>query len=88
MSQEPSIATLSQIPVQSVDSQWIENSFAIDLGLSQLQAVGDRMAACSEEGVEDGTMVRLGQLIRDKAQEIKALWEEERTFLMRRRLSV
>jgi hypothetical protein len=69
-------------------SEWIKDSLAIDLGLSQLQAIGDLMSVCSGDNVEDGTMVRLGQLIRDKAQEIKALWEEEQTFLMNRSVRV
>jgi hypothetical protein len=89
MSQEHSIINI--MPSSSPEcgqSEWIKNSLAIDLGLSQLQAIGDLMSVCSGDGVEDGAMLRLGQLIRDKAQEIKALWEEEQTFLMSRRVRV
>ena len=55
----------------------IDNSLGIGLGLSQLQAIGDLMSVGSNEDVEEGTIVRLGQMIRDKAQEIKLMWEEE-----------
>lgn len=35
------------------------------------------MSACSDENMEDGTIVHIGQLIRHKAEEIKLMWEED-----------
>lgn len=78
MSQEHS--TIKITPSASQESglpKRIDNSIEIGLGLNQLQAVGDLMSACSDENMEDGTIVHMGQLIRDKAEEIKLMWEEE-----------
>jgi hypothetical protein len=55
----------------------VDNSLAIDSNLNRLQAIGELMSVCSEEGVEAETIKWLGVLIRNSAEEIKALWLEE-----------
>jgi hypothetical protein len=78
MSQEHS--TINIVPSSSQESglpNRIDNSLEIAMGLRQLQAIGDLMSVSSDEGLEDGNLVVLGQLLRDRAEEIRELYEEE-----------
>ena len=79
MEQEHSDTNVTSSPMQEDRLPgWLN---LIGQGLEQLQAIGELMSVCSEDGLESETIMRLGHLIRDKAEEIKALWDNEKRFL-------